>query len=196
MHVRVVKARQHDPPAQIDHFRRGKRHLVDADPAGNALTRDREGALRRQLRVHRADQAVFEDQSATECTHVRSVTIRVTDFEASMRFYSTVLAPLGASLGFYDDQKQIAEWGDFSIAADGKPVAQNVHVAFAARDNAAVDAFWQGGNRRGLCRQRGAGRTAGVPHRLRRGLPRRSGRQQHRSRLPQPSRLRACRTTR
>ena len=73
------------------------------------------------------------------------VTIRVTDFEASKRFYSTVLAPLGASLGFYDDQRQIAEWGDFSIAADGKPVAQNVHVAFAARDNAAVDAFWQAG---------------------------------------------------
>lgn len=56
-----------------------------------------------------------------------------------------MLAPLGASLGFYDDQKQIAEWGDFSIAADGKPVAQNLHVAFAARDNAAVDAFWQAG---------------------------------------------------
>jgi catechol 2,3-dioxygenase-like lactoylglutathione lyase family enzyme len=73
------------------------------------------------------------------------VTIRVTDFEASKRFYSTVLAPLGASLGFYDDQKRIAEWGDFSIAADGKPVAQNVHVAFAARDNTAVDAFWQAG---------------------------------------------------
>jgi len=32
------------------------------------------------------------------------VTIRVTDFEASKRFYTTVLAPLGASLGFYDDQ--------------------------------------------------------------------------------------------
>ena len=73
------------------------------------------------------------------------VTIRVADFEASKRFYSTVLAPLGASLGFYDDQRQIAEWGDFSIAADGKPVAHNVHVAFAARDNAAVDAFWQAG---------------------------------------------------
>ena len=73
------------------------------------------------------------------------VTIRVTDFEASKRFYSTVLAPLGASLGFFDDEKRIAAWGDFSIAADGKPVSRNVHVAFAARDNAEVDAFWRAG---------------------------------------------------
>jgi catechol 2,3-dioxygenase-like lactoylglutathione lyase family enzyme len=73
------------------------------------------------------------------------VTIRVADFEASKRFYSTVLAPLGVSLGFFDDEKRIAEWGDFSIADDGKPVSQNVHVAFAASDNEEVDAFWRAG---------------------------------------------------
>jgi len=60
-----------------------------------------------------------------------------------MRFYSTVLAPLGVEL---DHQEEgFAEWGDFSIAADGTPVSQNVHVAFAARDNAAVDAWWRAG---------------------------------------------------
>jgi catechol 2,3-dioxygenase-like lactoylglutathione lyase family enzyme len=73
------------------------------------------------------------------------VTIRVTDFEASKRFYSTVLTPLGVSLRFYDEEKRIAAWDDFLIAADGKPVARNVHMAFAAPDNAAVDAFWQAG---------------------------------------------------
>jgi catechol 2,3-dioxygenase-like lactoylglutathione lyase family enzyme len=73
------------------------------------------------------------------------VTIRVADFEASKRFYATVLAPLGLSLGFYDAEKRIAEWGDFVIVDDGKPVAQNVHVAFAAKDNATVEAFWQAG---------------------------------------------------
>jgi catechol 2,3-dioxygenase-like lactoylglutathione lyase family enzyme len=73
------------------------------------------------------------------------VTIRVADFEASKRFYATVLAPLGLSLGFYDAEKRIAEWGDFAIVDDGKPVAQNVHAAFAAKDNETVEAFWQAG---------------------------------------------------
>jgi catechol 2,3-dioxygenase-like lactoylglutathione lyase family enzyme len=73
------------------------------------------------------------------------VTIRVADFEASKRFYSTVLAPLGVSLGYCDDAKRFAEWGDFSIAADGRPLSRDVHVAFAAPDNAAVDAFWRAG---------------------------------------------------
>jgi catechol 2,3-dioxygenase-like lactoylglutathione lyase family enzyme len=71
------------------------------------------------------------------------VTIRVADFDASMRFYTTVLARLGIELSH--QQEGFAEWGDFSIAADGKPVSRNVHVAFAARDNAEVDAFWRSG---------------------------------------------------
>ncbi len=71
------------------------------------------------------------------------VTIRVADFEASKRFYSTVLAPLGISLDH--EHEHFAEWGDFSIAADGKPLSQNVHVAFASLDNATVDAFWRAG---------------------------------------------------
>ena len=73
------------------------------------------------------------------------VTIRVADFERSKRFYSTVLAALGVELGWEDGELRMAEWGDFSIAADGKPLSQNVHVAFAAPDNATVDAFWRAG---------------------------------------------------
>jgi catechol 2,3-dioxygenase-like lactoylglutathione lyase family enzyme len=73
------------------------------------------------------------------------VTIRVADYERSKRFYSTVLAPLGIELGWSDDGQRAAEWGDFSIAADGGTLSRNVHVAFAAPDNATVDAFWQAG---------------------------------------------------
>jgi catechol 2,3-dioxygenase-like lactoylglutathione lyase family enzyme len=73
------------------------------------------------------------------------VGIRVADFEASKRFYSTVFEPLEIPLGFFDADKRVAEWGDFVILDDGKPVAQNVHVAFAARHNAMVDAFWRAG---------------------------------------------------
>jgi catechol 2,3-dioxygenase-like lactoylglutathione lyase family enzyme len=60
-----------------------------------------------------------------------------------MRFYTTVLAPLGTTLSH--EHEGFAEWGDFSIAADRKPVSRNVHVAFAARNNAEVDAFWRAG---------------------------------------------------
>jgi catechol 2,3-dioxygenase-like lactoylglutathione lyase family enzyme len=69
------------------------------------------------------------------------VTIRVSDYEASKRFYTTVLAPLGHELGWADDARRLAEWGDFSIAADGKPLSRDVHVAFAARSREEVDAF-------------------------------------------------------
>ena len=69
------------------------------------------------------------------------VTLRVADFEASRAFYTTVLAPLGHELGWQDEEKQFAEWGDFSIAADDKPVAQNVHIAFTAKNRGEVDAF-------------------------------------------------------
>ena len=69
------------------------------------------------------------------------VTIRVSNFEASKRFYTTVLAALGYKLGWEDAERQLAEWGDFSIAHDGKPLTENVHVAFATGSRDEVDAF-------------------------------------------------------
>jgi catechol 2,3-dioxygenase-like lactoylglutathione lyase family enzyme len=73
------------------------------------------------------------------------LTIRVGDFEASKRFYTTVLAPLGIALDYEDAGKQFAEWGDFSISAGGGPLTHHAHVAFGAADNATVAAFWQAG---------------------------------------------------
>jgi len=69
------------------------------------------------------------------------VTLRVSDFAASRDFYSAVLAPLGHELGWQDEEKRLAEWGDFSIAQDGQPLSENVHVAFAAKSRDEVDAF-------------------------------------------------------
>jgi catechol 2,3-dioxygenase-like lactoylglutathione lyase family enzyme len=66
------------------------------------------------------------------------VTIRVSDFEASHRFYATVLAPLG--LESYLDE-DFAEWGDFSIAR-GQPTTHNLHIAFAAHSQEQVHAFY------------------------------------------------------
>ncbi len=75
------------------------------------------------------------------------VTLRVTDYEASKRFYDTVLAPLGHAPGYASDDAEFAEWGDFSIiiVSDGAPVSRNVHVAFAAAGRAEVDAFHAAG---------------------------------------------------
>jgi catechol 2,3-dioxygenase-like lactoylglutathione lyase family enzyme len=69
------------------------------------------------------------------------ITLRVSDFQASKAFYTTVLAPLGHELDWADEEKKLAEWGDFSIAQDGKPLSDNVHVAFAAKNRQEVDAF-------------------------------------------------------
>jgi catechol 2,3-dioxygenase-like lactoylglutathione lyase family enzyme len=72
------------------------------------------------------------------------VTLRVGDVAASRAFYDTVLAPLGLT-GYVADDPPFAEWGDFSIYADGQPVSRHVHVAFAADDRAQVDAFHAAG---------------------------------------------------
>jgi catechol 2,3-dioxygenase-like lactoylglutathione lyase family enzyme len=72
------------------------------------------------------------------------VTIRVSDRDASRRFYDTVLAPLGR-VGRYRDL--FDEWDDFSIApvAEEHPLTRRLHVAFVARSQEEVNAFWQAG---------------------------------------------------
>jgi catechol 2,3-dioxygenase-like lactoylglutathione lyase family enzyme len=69
------------------------------------------------------------------------VTIRVSDREASRRFYDTVLGEATHTTQWYE------EWGDFSIArSDGDhPVTRNLHVGFAAPSEDEVDAFWRRG---------------------------------------------------
>ena len=71
------------------------------------------------------------------------VTIRVSDVEASLRFYELAFAQLGHEAshrgdGFY-------EWNDFSIwaAESGKPVTRGLHVALVADSRAAVDEWWR-----------------------------------------------------
>jgi catechol 2,3-dioxygenase-like lactoylglutathione lyase family enzyme len=72
------------------------------------------------------------------------VTIRVSDRSASRHFYDTVLGPLGRK-GRYEDL--FDEWDDFSIAevTAGHPLTHRLHVAFVARSEREVDAFWRAG---------------------------------------------------
>src|SRR3954469_13863709 len=73
------------------------------------------------------------------------VTLRASDFEASARFYDTVLATLGVERTGTADW--IIEWDLFSIspADDEKPPTRGLHIGFTAPSRAHVDAFWQAG---------------------------------------------------
>lgn len=77
------------------------------------------------------------------------VTIRVSDREASERFYATVLATLGVEQTWSDER--YAEWDDFSLAAASaeKPVTRRLHVAFVAPSRAHADEFWRAGTHAG-----------------------------------------------
>jgi catechol 2,3-dioxygenase-like lactoylglutathione lyase family enzyme len=69
------------------------------------------------------------------------VTIRVSDREASQRFYDTVLAVLGIEMTSKD------EWDDWSLMAarEGEPVTRRLHVGFPAVSRDQVDEFWRTG---------------------------------------------------
>ena len=77
------------------------------------------------------------------------VTIRVSDREASERFYELVLGTLGWERTYSDDG--FAEWNDFSLSgwSPGKPVTRGLHIGFVAPTREAVDAFWRAGTEAG-----------------------------------------------
>jgi catechol 2,3-dioxygenase-like lactoylglutathione lyase family enzyme len=74
------------------------------------------------------------------------VTISISSFDESKRFYSTVLAPLGIALT--NEDGDLCEWGDFGIH-EREPLTRRLHVAFAAASRAEVDEFWRIGTQAG-----------------------------------------------
>jgi catechol 2,3-dioxygenase-like lactoylglutathione lyase family enzyme len=58
------------------------------------------------------------------------VDIRVADRDASERFYDTVLRALGKER--LDESAEHVDWGEFTIVADGGPVAKHLRIAFSA----------------------------------------------------------------
>jgi catechol 2,3-dioxygenase-like lactoylglutathione lyase family enzyme len=71
------------------------------------------------------------------------VTLRVSDLEASRRFYELALAQLGYGEPYRGPA--FLEWEDLSIstASDDRPVTRNLHVALVAASREAVDACWR-----------------------------------------------------
>ena len=71
------------------------------------------------------------------------VTIRVSDLDASLRFYELAFAQLGHDASHRGEG--LYEWNDFSIspAETGKPVTRGLHVALVAESREAVDEWWR-----------------------------------------------------
>jgi catechol 2,3-dioxygenase-like lactoylglutathione lyase family enzyme len=86
------------------------------------------------------------------------VTIRVSDREASERFYDTVLRTLDIEQTHCG--RDFTEWADFSLtqADDEDPVTRRLHVAFVAPSRAHVDEFWRVGTEAGYREDGGPGR--------------------------------------
>ena len=72
------------------------------------------------------------------------VTIRVADYDASLRFYETVLGAVGIVRAPDPDGP---EWGDFSLVQAGPdhPPTRALHVGFAVPSREHVDRFWRAG---------------------------------------------------
>jgi catechol 2,3-dioxygenase-like lactoylglutathione lyase family enzyme len=71
------------------------------------------------------------------------VDIRVADREASERFYTSLFDAIGKDV--LVSNAEIADWGDFSVLADGQPVARNLHIAFWVPTTELVDRFHAAG---------------------------------------------------
>jgi catechol 2,3-dioxygenase-like lactoylglutathione lyase family enzyme len=72
------------------------------------------------------------------------VTVRVSDAQASLRFYDTVFAPIGKER---TDDGSFVEWDDWGIqqASAEHPVSRNLHVGFWVPSHDLVGAFWRAG---------------------------------------------------
>jgi catechol 2,3-dioxygenase-like lactoylglutathione lyase family enzyme len=77
------------------------------------------------------------------------VTIRVSDFDASERFYATVLETLGIDASSRTDA--FARWQDFIVVPTDldHPSTRRLHVGFVSPSRALVDAFWRAGTAAG-----------------------------------------------
>lgn len=75
------------------------------------------------------------DWSRPTIDHVH---LRVADLAASRAFYGALLEPLGLPL--LRDTPGMVQFGNLALSEDGPPSA-NVHLAFVAASQKAVDAF-------------------------------------------------------
>ena len=70
------------------------------------------------------------------------VEVSASDYPESIRFYETVLAPLGVPR--VDEEADVTSFANLSVV-DRTPATQNLHVCFYAREKDQVDAFHRAG---------------------------------------------------
>jgi catechol 2,3-dioxygenase-like lactoylglutathione lyase family enzyme len=89
-------------------------------------------------------EAVFHgvDRAPGEIDHLG---LKVRSLRLARRFYETVLAPLGQTVV----REEPLGFGGRLWLDEGDPT-ENIHFAFAAPDNATVDAFWRAGTEAGF----------------------------------------------
>ena len=92
-------------------------------------------------------EAVFHGEAGRSGA-IDHLTLGVRDLRVARRFYETVLEPLGAGV-FMEQPLGFGGPGGRLFLVESGPT-QNVHFAFVAPDNAAVDAFWQAGTGAGF----------------------------------------------
>jgi catechol 2,3-dioxygenase-like lactoylglutathione lyase family enzyme len=87
-------------------------------------------------------EAVYLGEPRTDEGVIDHLWIRTADLGASRRFWDAVAGPLGFTVRDGDPGIFHAKRGtrSFAIVADGRPVTENVHLAFPA-DDAGVQAF-------------------------------------------------------
>jgi len=88
-------------------------------------------------------EAVHHGRAREGDNRIDHLWIRVTDLEASKRFYETV-GPFGGFVlaGEWPEGRHFrGENRSFSVIHDDRPLTENLHIAFPAADNATVDGF-------------------------------------------------------
>src|SRR3954453_8892611 len=107
-----------------------------------ACARSASASSTRTSRASASTSVPASSPSTSNCFDCRTmfdhVTIRVSDREASERFYETVLGTIGL------DKTASTEWDDFSFG-EGESVTHGLHVGFCAWSREDVDRFWQAG---------------------------------------------------
>src|SRR5439155_3623785 len=110
-----------------------------ARPPGRALRAPVGVVAGRRRRGHRMSSPQDWDWSLRIFDHVD---VHASDYSESVRFYETVLAPLGIP--------KLAEGEDWTCFAnlnivDRQPPTQNLHLCFFTREREQVDAFHRAG---------------------------------------------------
>jgi catechol 2,3-dioxygenase-like lactoylglutathione lyase family enzyme len=88
-------------------------------------------------------EAVYHGRRRTGQNHIDHLWIRVADLEASKRFYQVIAPMVGVRVEATGARSfHVAGRGrSFELVQEERPLTENVHIAFPARNNETVDEF-------------------------------------------------------